>query len=108
MLNIMIIIQVLLWLAGFFIRGKLTLYQLLLIVPVIMFALRKVGIKISAVNIIITEILFLFFSTIFTILFSSIDKVPYFICIGVRVVSIIIPIIDDTLYVYVTEERKIR
>lgn len=108
MLKIMILIQFVLWVAGFFIRGKLTLYQLMLIIPVMMFALRKVGIKISAVNIIITEILFLFFSTVFTILFSSIDKVQYFICVGVRVLSIIIPIIDDTLYVYVTEERKIR
>lgn len=104
----MIIIQFVLWLAGFFIRGKLTLYQMLLIIPVVMFALRKVGIKISAVNIIITEILFLFFSTVFTILFSSIDKTPYIICIIVRIISLIIPVIDDWLYVYVTEERKIR
>lgn len=108
MLNVMIIIEFVLWLLGFFIRGKLTLYQVLLIIPVIMFALRKVGIKISAVNIIITEALFLFFSTVFTILFSSIDKVPYIICIVVRLLSIVIPIIDDTLYVYVTEERKMR
>ena len=108
MLNIMIIMQFILWLAGFFIRGKLTLYQILLIIPVSMFALRKVGIKISAVNIIITEILFLFFSTVFTILFSSIDKVPYIICIVVRLISIVIPIIDDTMFVYVTEERKLR
>lgn len=108
MLNVMIVIEFVLWLIGFFIRGKLTLYQVLLIVPVVMFALRKVGIKISAVTIVVTEILFLFFSTVFTILFSSIDKGPYIACIVVRVISIIIPIIDDTLYVYVTEERKIR
>lgn len=108
MLNIMVIIEFVLWLAGFFVRGKLTLYQLMLIIPVIMFALRKVGIKISAVNIAITEILFLFFSTIFTILFGHIEKTTYIICIVIRVISVIIPIIDDTLYVYVTEERKMR
>lgn len=108
MLNFMIIMEFVLWLAGFFIRGKLTLYQVLLIIPVVMFAIRKVGIKISAANIAITEILFLFFSTVFTILFSHIDKGPYFTCMIVRIISVAIAIIDDVFYVYVTEERKMR
>lgn len=108
MLKVMIIAQFILWIAGFFVRGHITLYQVLLIVPVAMFALRKVGIKISATNIVVTELLFLFFSTVFTILFGSIDKVPYFICLGLRVISATIAIIDDVTGVYVTVERKIR
>lgn len=108
MLNVMIIIDFVLWIAGFFVRGKLTLYQLLLIIPVCMFALRKVGVKVSAVNIVVTEILFLFFSTVFTVLFSHIDKPIYITCIVIRVISLAMPIIDDIFFVYVTEERKLR
>lgn len=106
-LTIMIAIQVLLWFAGFFVKG-MSLYQILLIVPVSMFSFRKFGVKISSIHIVVVEILFLFFSTVMTLLFSSIDTPRYIINLLFRVISVIIAIIDDTLYVYVTEERKIK
>lgn len=103
----MIILQVILWLLGFLVKG-FTLYQISLIVPVMMFSFRKFGLKISSIHIVVVEILFLFFSTVFTILFSKINALRYIIGILLRVISCIIAIIDDTLYVYVTEERKVK
>lgn len=104
----MIILQVVLWIAGFFVKQGVTLYQLMLIVPVVMFAIRKFGVKISSVHIVVVEILFLFFSTVFTLLFGEIDKTRYIICLLIRVISCLIAIIDDTMFIYVTEERKVK
>lgn len=106
-LIVMIILQLIIWIAGFFVKG-FTLYQCLLIIPVVMFAVRKFGLKVSSVHIVVVEVIFLFFSTIFTVLFGHFDKVPYVISILLRILSCTIAIIDDTLYIYVTEERKIK
>ena len=103
----MIILQVILWIIGFFVKG-LCLYQVMLIVPVSMFAVRKFGLKISSIHIVVVEILFLFFSTVFTLLFGEFITSRYILSIILRVISCIIAIIDDTVYVYVTEERKIK
>lgn len=106
MLSALIITQFVLWFIGFFIIGGISLYQLLLVSVPICFSLRKYGIKVSYGSLIAIDILLLFFSTTFTILFSEIDTVRYILCIVVRLISIIISIIDDTMYIYVTEERK--
>lgn len=103
----MIIAQIILWIAGFFVKG-FCLYQLVLIVPVVLFAIRKFGIKIDCSHIIVCEVLFLFFSTIFTILFSEINTARYVISLLLRVASILIAVLDDTMYIYVTEERKVK
>lgn len=102
---LLIIIQFILWIAGFFVRG-VSLYQVLLIIPVLMFAVRKFGTKIGCQHIIAVEVLFLFFSTVMTLLFSQIIVTRYVISLLIRVVSCLIAVIDDTAYIYVTEERK--
>ena len=103
----MIIFQFIIWIAGFFVKG-FTLYQCVLIIPVVLFAVRKFGLRVSSVHIVVIEVIFLFFSTIFTILFGHIDKIPYIVSILLRILSCTIAIIDDTLYIYVTEERKVK
>ena len=107
MLTVLIITQFVLWIIGFFIRG-FTLYQLCLVTVPICFSLRKFGIKVSYGSLIAIEILLLFFSTIFTLMFSEIDVTRYILSLIVRIISIIIAIVDDTMYIYVTEERKKR
>ena len=104
-LLILIGIQVVLWIIGFFVKG-FCLYQLALIIPVTMFAVRKFGVKIGSLHICVAEILFLFFSTVMTVLFSSIDWTSYLWGLVLRVLSCLIAILDDTFYIYVTEERK--
>lgn len=106
MLSVLIIIQFVLWLIGFFIAGGLSLYQMLLVATPICFSLRKFGIKVGYGTIITIEFLLLFFSTTFTIIFSEIEVVRYIIRLVVRIIAIIIAIYDDTAYIYVTEERK--
>lgn len=102
----MIIFQVIIWFIGLFVKG-VSLYQIFLIIPVLLFSFRKFGVKIGCGTIITMEILFLFFSTVFTILFSEIQTVKYIISLVLRVISCLIVVLDDVLYVYVTEERKI-
>lgn len=106
MLNVLIIFQWLLWVGGFFAQGGITLYQVLLIIVPIMFMLRKYGIGVKYGTIIATEVLLAFFHIIFQILFGDIEVARLVVCIILRVICIIICVIDDTLYIYVTEERR--
>lgn len=106
-LIIMIILMTIIWIIGFFVKG-FCFYQVMLVIPVLMFACRKFGVKISSVHIIVVEVLFLFFSTVFTILFSEINGARYVISLLLRILSCLIAVIDDTLYIYVTEERKVQ
>lgn len=105
MLTALIITQFVLWLLGFFVGG-VSLYQLLVIITPICFAMRKFGIKVGYGTLITIELILLFFSTTFTVMFSSIVWGRFIIKLLIRVIAIIIAIIDDTMYVYVTEERK--
>ena len=102
----MIIFQVIIWIIGLFVKG-ISLYQILLIIPIVLFSFRKFGLKIGCGTIITMEILFLFFSTVFTILFSEVNIIKYMISLILRVISCLIVVLDDVLYVYVTEERKV-
>lgn len=105
MLTALIIVSAICWLAGFFING-FTIYNVALIVPTIMFALRKVGIHVKFGNIIACEILFLFFSVVWRLMFHKFALIKFMISILVRAVFLCIVIYDDTAYVYVSEERK--
>ncbi len=105
MLITLIIIAVVCWIAGFFING-FCLYNVLLIIPTVMFAIRKFGIHIKYSTIIGVEILFLFFSISYRLLFHNFHIVALLLCILVRAVFLVICIYDDTVYVYVNEERK--
>lgn len=101
----LIITCVLCWLGGFFING-FTLYQILLIVPTIMFSVRKVGIHIKMSNILVPEIMFLFFSIVWRLLFKKFILWKFLVSMVLRIIFICIIVYDDTVYVYKQEERK--
>lgn len=82
------------------------MYTFILIIPTAMFALRKVGIHIKFGNIMACEILFLFFSLVWRLMFHKFVLIKFLLSILVRIVFIGIVIYDDTVYVYVSEERK--
>lgn len=105
MLNGLIIASYILWFGGFFVNG-FTLYQVMLIVPTTMFALRKFGIHIKMSNIVVTEGLLLFFSVAWRLLFHKFVLWSFIVSIIIRLIFICIDIYDDTVYVYVSEERK--
>ena len=105
MLNVLIIVQFVLWIAGFFTNG-FCFYNVMLIVPVLMFTGRKFGIYMKYYNIITAECLFLFFSVMWRLLFNHFTLVRFIIGVLIRVISIIICIYDDKTFVYVNEERK--
>jgi hypothetical protein len=73
------------WIVGFFING-FSLYNVLLIVA--------------------TEVLMLFFSLVWRCLFHKVHIIKLLLSILVRAVFLIICIYDDTVFVYVNEERK--
>jgi hypothetical protein len=93
------------WIAGFFING-FSLYNVLLIVPTLMFSARKIGIHVKFGNIVATEVLMLFFSLVWRCLFHKVHIIKLLLSILVRAVFLIICIYDDTVFVYVNEERK--
>lgn len=103
----MIVVQFILWIIGFLVKG-FSLYQVMCLIPIICFSIRKFGVKISCGSILTMEILFLFFSTVSTLLFSEIQAAKYIISLILRILSILVIVLDDTMYVYVTEERKVK
>lgn len=105
MLNGLIITACILWVLGFFVKG-FCLYQILVLVPTVMFAVRKFGIHLSMGAIIGTECLFLFFSTSYCLLFGKFAFVKFLLTILLRLIFVGIVAYDDTMYVYVSEERK--
>lgn len=105
MLMVLIAIAFVCWIVGFLING-ITLYSCMILVPTIMFSLRKIGIYIKGGSITTTEVLLLFFSVMWRLLFSNFHLVPFILTILVRAVFLVMVFYDDTAYVYVTEERK--
>lgn len=105
MLNAFIIVAIVCWIVEFFIHG-FSLYALGLIIPTLMFSVRKVGIHIKFGNIVAADILLLFFSVVFKLIFHKFSFVKFLLGILVRAVFLIVCIYDDTVYVYVNEERK--
>lgn len=105
MLNVLIIVEIVLWIAEFFVNG-FTFYNIMLIIPVLMFAGRKFGIYVKYGNIIAAELLLLFFSVMWRLLFAKFNLVRFIICVLIRAISVLIAVYDDTVYIYVNEERK--
>lgn len=107
MLTVLIVISILTWIAGFFING-FCLYSVLTIVPVVMFCVRRFGIHLKLSNIVTAEAMFLFFSVVWRLLFHKFAIAKFLLTLLVRVVFLIVVIYDDTVYVYVTEESKMK
>jgi hypothetical protein len=105
MLTAFIIVSFICWILGFFING-FTLYSVSLIIPTLMFSARKTGIHVKFGNIVATEILLLFFSLVWRCIFGKFNLIRLLLSIVVRAVFLIICIYDDTVFVYVNEERK--
>lgn len=105
MLASLIVTSLILWIVGFFING-FCLYNFMLLIPTIMFAVRKVGIHVKYGNIVATEILMLFFSITWRLLFHNFSIIEFLLTIIIRIVFICVVIYDDTVFVYVSEERK--
>ena len=104
-MNGLIITSFILWIVGFFVNG-FTIYNVYLIAPTIMFALRKFGIHIKMGNIVATEIIGLIFSVLWRLLFKKFHLIRFLIGLLLRIIFICIIVYDDSVYVYVTEERK--
>ncbi len=105
MLTVFIIIGFICWAAGFVING-FALYPIMCIIPTIMFALRKFDIHIKMSNIVATEIILLFFSITFKLIFHKFFIVKLLLTLLARAIFIGIVAYDDAAYVYVSEERK--
>lgn len=105
MLTAFIIIGFVSWILGFIING-ISLYTILVLVPVVMFSVRKVGIHVQLGTIMTCEILFLFFSTAWKVLFHDFVWSEFLLTVLVRAIFLGIVIYDSVVYVYITEERK--
>lgn len=105
MLTVLIVIAFVCFIAGFFING-FTLYTVLCIVPTVMFALRKVGIHVRQSNILTCEVMFLIFSLVWRLLFHKFALLKFILSIIVRLVFVGIVVYDDTMFVYISEEKK--
>lgn len=104
-MNGLIITSLICWIIGFFING-FSLYNVLIIIPTLMFSVRKVGIHVKYGHIIAVECLLLFFSIAYRLMFHKFHIIRCLLGILVRIIFIIICIYDDIVYVYVSEERK--
>ena len=105
MLSTLIIIAVLTWIGGFFLNG-FTLYNIMVIVPIIMFSVRKFGIHMKMSSIVASEVGFLFASTVWRLLFGKFILWKFLVTILIRAIFIIVVVYDDTVYIYKQEERK--
>lgn len=105
MLIVLIIIAFICYIAGYFING-FTLYNLLLLIPTIMFAVRKSGIHVKLSSICVVEALFLFFDATYRLIFNRMNVAHFLLEILMRAIFLIIVIYDDANYVYVSEEVK--
>ena len=105
MLSTLMIISGLTWFLGFFVNG-FTLYQIMIVIPVIMFCLRKFGIHLKQSNIIACEVGFMFASCVWRLIFGKFVLWKFLLTLLLRIIFIIVVIYDDTVYVYKQEERK--
>ena len=105
MLNTLIIISFLSYIAGFLVNG-FTLYNVLLIIPTILFSIRKVGIHIKMSSIITIEVLFLVFSVLWRLMFNDFSIVGLILTVVIRIIFVCVVLYDDTVYVYVSEEKR--
>ena len=106
-LDIFIILQYVLWIIGMIFTG-ITLYSILLLVPIVMFTLRKFAVKVSLGYMVTFEFLFLFFRVVFQLLRHGFDSRIFIVTLILRIISVLLVVIDNTHFIYVTEERKRR
>lgn len=100
----LIVTEFICWIATFFSKG-FCLYTILLIIPTIMFAGRKIGFyKKWTVNM-GCECVFLFFSIIWSLLFHKFIWWKYVITIFIRLIAVGLIMYDDSTFVYVKEEE---
>lgn len=105
MLNTLIIIGVVLWIATMITNG-ITLYSVLIVIPTIMFAIRKLAINMKLGSFLTCEIMFFFFSCVWKLLFGGFEAVRVIITIVIRIIFILIVMYDEKCFVYIQEERK--
>lgn len=105
MLITLIIVSVVCWILGFVVNG-FSLYNILIVIPTIMFSVRKVGIHVKMSNIVAIECVLLFFSIVFQLIFKSFVWWQFLLGLLLRLIFICIVWYDDTVYVYVSEEKK--
>lgn len=105
MLTSYIISVYVIWILSLIAKG-VSLYSILLLIPTSMFAVRKVGIHIKAGKIAVCEGLFLFFSISLSAIFGKLNIIRVLITVVLRIIFLIICFYEDTVYVYIQEERK--
>lgn len=105
MLITLIIIAVVSLLLTFVLKG-FCLYAVALLIPTLMFCGRKVGVHIRLANIATCEIVFLFLSIVWSLLFNKLDIIRLILVIIVRLIFLCAVLYDDKTFVYVKEERK--
>lgn len=105
MLNTLLIIAFVTWIATFFSQG-ICIYSICLIIPTLMFMGRKVDYHAKLSSIISVEVIFLILSTAWRLLFHKFILWKFVVTLIIRIIFICIIVYDDNMYVYVTEERK--
>lgn len=105
MLTTLIIVSFISWIALFFING-FTLYNFAILIPTVLFSIRKLGIHVKLGNIVTCEVLFIIFSILWRILFHKFYIGKLILTLIARIVFLCIVIYDENVYVYVQEERK--
>lgn len=105
MFSILAAISILSWVGAVYIKG-FGLYTFSLLLPTILFLVRKFGYFISFKNIVISEGMFLFLSLTWNFIFATVSIKSYLLLVIVRAVFLLTVLYDDKVYVYVTEERK--
>ncbi len=107
MLMALIITNFVCWILGFVVNG-FTLYSVITIVPTVMFAIKKFGIFPKMGNIIACEVIFLFFSITWRVLFHKFSIVKLLLTLLLRAIAVGVAYYDSVAYVYTTEEKKKR
>lgn len=93
------------WILSFLVNG-FCLYTIALAVPVLLYCGRKVNYFSSMGAIVAAEVIILFFSTSWRLLFGKFELVRFLIVLALRITSICIMWYESTHYVYTTVERK--
>lgn len=105
MFSILAVLSIISWIGVIWFKG-FTLYSFALLLPTILFLVRKFGYFVKLKNILICEGMFLFLSITWTFIFGTMSVKTYLITIVFRIMFILVVLYDDKAYVYVTEERK--
>ena len=100
----LIITVYILWILSIISYG-FSFYTIMLLIPTTMFALKKFAIYPKLFTLIAMEILFLFFSVTFKLIFNKFVLVKFLLLLLLRIIFLGICIYDEKVYVYHEEER---